>query len=180
MSDRVSQIILLCEDDLQEQLVRFYLEQCRVSTRRQHLRILNASRLVHGGNVGWVRSTFPSELTACRKRHSAKASTLLIVVADADSFTVAERRGHFQAESPFGAHDPVVSVIPRRHIETWIWGACGKAVNETENYKHPTPTKSEVRRASFLVYALAHDANEPRDGCVPSLLESIPDWQRIG
>jgi hypothetical protein len=94
VSDRVSETILLCEDDPQEQMVRQYLKRCGARTQEPSLRVRNASNEVHGGNVGWVLREFPYELKVCRKRHATNAKTQLIVVIDADEKSVAERRGH--------------------------------------------------------------------------------------
>ena len=116
MADRVSEMVLLCEDDPQQQLVRRYLEKCGLRTSAPTLRIKNASREVHGGNVGWVLTQFPKEMEACRKRHATFAKTILIVIVDADEKAVAERR----AQLPTAPSDPIVALIPKRHIETWI------------------------------------------------------------
>ena len=120
MSDRVSRTILLCEDDPHAQLVRSYMERCGLQTREPYLHPRIASREVHGGNVNWVLREFSKELHACRQRHLAHANTLLIVVVDADDLEVTDRRGQLRAESPMSEIDPVVVLIPKRHVETWI------------------------------------------------------------
>ena len=183
MANRASQTILLCEDDPQERLVRTYLKACGLDTVPPSFVPRNASREVHGGNVDWVRREFPKELRACRHRHAAKAETLLIVVVDADKFEVGERRGHLladPADSPVASKDPLVILIPRRHIETWIRAATGKKVNETDDYKNPEPAKSEIRAAARTIYDWARDQPKPGPTCVPSLHTSFPEWRRVG
>ena len=180
MSDRVSQTILLCEDDLQEQLVRNYLKECGLNTNPPYLLPRNASREVHGGNVTWVIHEFAKEMHACRQRHAAKANTLLIVVVDADHLTLAERRSQFIADPPLTSSDPLVVLIPRRHIETWIRSALGESVNETDSYKHPEPKRADVRAAAKEIYGWARNNPSPPTTCAPSLVSALTEWQKIG
>jgi hypothetical protein len=180
MSDRVSETILLCEDDLQEQLVRYYMQKCKLNTDKPFLRPLNASRQVQGGNVTWVLREFPEQLRACRKRHAATAKTLLIVVVDADDFEVADRQGHLKADPQVSPTDPLVVLIPRRHIETWIRAALNQPVTEEDDCKKPRPKKSEVRAAAATIYGWAHNTPQPGPTCVPSLHSAFPDWRHIG
>jgi hypothetical protein len=176
VSDRVSQTVLLCEDDPQEQLVRAYLKKCDLPTEPPQFLAKNASRLVHGGNVDWVLQTFPGELEACRKRHVSHANTRLIAVVDADEFTVAQRRGHFVASDT----DPTVILIPKRHIETWIRAALGQAVNEVDSYKKPEPKKAEIRTAANQIHGWARDNPNAGTTCVDSLRQALSHWRRIG
>lgn len=181
MGKRMSQVILLCEDDPQERLVRCYLEQCGFNTAAPYLRPINASRMVHGGNVQWVLREFPNQLQAWRKRHAAFANTLLIVVADADEFAVKDRERQFwEVPMESNTDDPLVILIPRRHVETWIRSALGDAVNETDGYKTPKPRKSEIRLAAQRIHAWCHSQEEPVPGCVQSLRAALPLWRRIG
>jgi hypothetical protein len=177
---RRSQTILLCEDDPQERLVRSYLKECGLNTEPPYLLPRNASREVHGGNVGWVIREFSKELQACRQRHATQANTLLIVVADADDITVIERRGHLVADPPVAANDPLVILIPRRHVETWIRAATRHKVTETDDCKNPEPRKSDVREAAAAIHGWARNAPTPGPTCVPSLLDALPAWRTIG
>lgn len=180
MSSRVSGIILLCEDDPQEQLVRAYTKKCGLNTDRPYFTPCNASRAVHGGNVGWVIQEFPRQLHACRQRQ-ARAKTLLIVVADADDFTVEQRREHFiGAAVNIQTGDPLVLLIPRRHIETWIHNALGHTVDESSSYKHPEPAKIEIRAAAQRIYEWSRQSPQTGSSCVESLLIALPEWRKIG
>ncbi len=176
MSDRVSEMVLLCEDDPQEQIVRRYLERCRLRTSAPTLRVRNASREVHGGNVGWVLREFPKEMEACRKRHVAHAKTLLIVVVDADQSTVADRRAQMQTK----ADDPVVALIPKRHIETWIRSGLGQAVNEIDSYKNPAPERDHIRAAADQIHGWARGNPAPGATCVDSLRAALPGFRTLG
>lgn len=183
MSDRVSMTVLLCEDDPQEQLVRSYLTRCGQSTQPPMFRTRNASREVHGGNVDRVINEFPKELLACRRRHSVRANTRLIVVADADNHSPAQRKQHFQKDSQGNEQmlggDPVMLLIPKRHVEAWIRAALGTMVNEDGDYKNPEPTRSEIRQAADQIYEWARDNAEPGPTCPESLRAALPEWRKI-
>ena len=139
------------------------------------LRVVNASREVHGGNVGWVLKQFPRELEACRRRHAAFAKTVLTVVVDADEKAVAERR----AELPTNPGDPIVVLIPKRHIETWIRSGLGAQVNEIDSYKSPTPSKSDVRVAAVRIHEWAHGHSTAGPGCVESLRLAFEEFRKL-
>jgi hypothetical protein len=176
MGDRVSEMVLLCEDDPQEQIVRRYLGRCGLRTMAPTLRVRNASREVYGGNVDWVLKEFPKEVAACRRRHAAHAKTLLIVVVDADEGRVVDRR----AELPTNAGDPVVALIPKRHIETWIRSALGQAANESDSYKNPPPAKADIRAAADQIHGWARNNPAPGATCVDSLRTSLPEFRLLG
>jgi hypothetical protein len=89
VSDRVSQIVLLCEDDEHRRLALAYMKRCGINVGRV-VREEVASTKQRGGNDAWVLREFPAQLHACRQRHK-KAKTRLVVLIDADDFTVAER-----------------------------------------------------------------------------------------
>jgi hypothetical protein len=175
MSDRISQYILLCEDDAHSKLVRAYFRKCGISDRLVVDRV--ASRLAQGGNIGWVLREFDRQLLACRQR---QAQTLLIVVIDADDHTVEERRRELNQRSEFRDNDPLVILIPRRHIETWIRSALNEAVNEDDDYKRPAVTKDEFRNAAGQIHGWARNQPEPGPTCIPSLRSALPAWRQIG
>ena len=113
-------------------------------------------------------------------RHATHAKTLLIVVADADNFSVDERRSHFKSDPPVSTADPIVVLVPKRHIETWIRNALGQSVNQTDEYKKPELKKEEFRLAAKQIYDWARDTPAPGPTVVPSLLQSLPEWRKIG
>jgi len=176
VSDRVSEMVLLCEDDPQEQMVRRYLDRCGFRTQEPTLRVRNASRAVHGGNVGWVLREFPKEMQVCRKRHAVHARTLLIVVVDADENSVVERRSQLETN----AGDPMVALIPKRHIETWVRSALGEAVNEIDSYKKPAAKKADIKTAAAQIHGWARNNPAPGTTCVDSLRSSLPVFLTLG
>lgn len=180
MSDRVSRIILLCEDDVHERLVRCYLKECGLKTEPPYFLPRNASREVHGGNDKWVLGEFAKELNACRRRHLTHSKTLLIVIVDADDYSLPDRLSQFVAEPAVSATDPLVFLVPKRHGETWIRAALGHAVNESQDCKNPEPKKSEFREAARVIHGWARDNPEPGPTCVPTLHYALPTWRKIG
>jgi hypothetical protein len=185
VSDRVSQTILLCEDRLQASLVRSYTERCGLNTKEPCFLPIIASERVRGGNVAWVLREFPRQLDACRKRQT-RANTLLILVADANGRGVDERyhdldRALAGAElGPIVSSDPLVVLIPKRHIETWIRATTRKPTNETDDYKSDEVGRAEVRGAAQIIHGWAHDSPSPDDDCIPSLRKAFPEWRKIG
>lgn len=178
VSDRISQYILLCEDKAHSRLLHAYFRKCGILDRQ--IVDLVASRMIQGGNVKWVLDRFERELHACRQRNHHVAKTLLIVVIDADDHTVEDRRRELYQRSELRNNDPVVVLIPKRHIETWIRAALNGAVNELDDYKRPAVTKDEFRNAAGQIHGWARNQPEPGPMCIPSLRVALPDWRRIG
>jgi hypothetical protein len=162
------------------------MKQCGLKSQSPYLRERIASREIHGGNVHWVIREFPRELIACRRRHQGFADTLLILVADADDFEVEARRQHLEKSledaqlDPMAPDDPLVLLIPRRNIETWIHSALGEGVNETDDYKRSKHARDEIRAAARVIHQWARAGAQPAKLCVQSLRDALPSWRRIG
>lgn len=191
MTAHPSQVILLCEDDAHAQVVRSYMKKCGFNTERCLVEKI-ASRMVHGGGLKWVREVFAHELTACRQRHQAFSKTLLVVVADADKdkdvnqqgLEVDNRRREFGNEIAFTPADPLVLLIPRRNIETWIHFALlpDEPIDETVDYKVARKLdKADYRTAGRQIHEWAHSQTQQLPANMPpSLVSGLGDWKRIG
>jgi hypothetical protein len=184
MSDRASQIILLCEDEVQQRLATQYMRKCGIDTERR-VRPLVASQKQVGGNDAWVLNEFSKQLEACRRRHR-KAETLLVVFIDADKLSVAERRHQLfeRAKSAqlndISANDPLALLIPKRNVETWIQALLGQTVDEVTDYKTwKKPTREEFRKAAETLYLWIRPNAKPGQTSVPSLATALPDWKNI-
>jgi hypothetical protein len=185
MSDRVSQTILLCEDEAQERMTKAYLKRCGLPHQSPYVKALVASRQQQGGNDAWVLNQFPRQLHACRQRQK-KAKTLLIVLIDADNHAVGDRRRQLLDRvtsaglEEYGANEPAVLLIPKRHIETWIRALLGKTVTETEDCKSWNKLEREtLRQAAEVLFAWSRPNATPGSTCVPSLEAALPEWKRI-
>lgn len=182
MSNRVSNVILLCEDDEHARLLRAFLRICgHVANIRSRV----ASREKHGGNVGWVLDHYAEELRACRQRN-ARAKTLLVVMVDADDSAVDERhrelakRAEAAGLGKLQKDEPVVVLVAKRHVETWIRVACGDSVSEEEDctFNRP-PTQQQFRNAAQAIYDRSRPNAARQQPTVPSLDEALPHWRRI-
>jgi hypothetical protein len=151
MMSRASQIILLCEDQLQEVVIRRFLKN-KGATHRS-IRTIPYYRGVGSGEQ-FVREEYPNQIKAFRQRH---AQTLLIVVIDADTHSVTERNRQLddaceeRGERPRTANEAVVYFVPKRHIETWLAYLDGQDVNETDSYKTGYAFSGRERKAKPLV-----------------------------
>jgi hypothetical protein len=186
MSDRVSQTILLCEDEVHERLTKAYLKRCKLPYQAPQVKALVASRQQKGGNDSWVLHEFPKQLHACRQRQK-KAKTLLIVLIDADNYSVEERQRQLmnrltlEGYEVLGNDDPVALLIPKRHIETWIRALLGENVTEEQECKaRQDTTREEIRGAVEALFDWSRANAIPGPSCVPSLRTALPAWRAIG
>ena len=82
---RVSQVIVLAEDERQQRLIRSYLQQLNYTPHDVRLESLPSGR---GSGEAWVRSRYAPDVKAYRAR-AARAQTSLVVAIDADTGDVA-------------------------------------------------------------------------------------------
>lgn len=186
MSSRVSQAVLVCEDQEHQRLVLAFLKQCGVRSPSRILTSKVASQLMEGGNVGWVMDEFPNELRAFRKRQQTKAETLLIVMVDADKGSVEDRLKEFKEHAeqagqvPVGSKESVALLVPKRHVETWIRALLNETVTEDDDCKtRMHASKEELRQAAQRLYEWSRPNAVPGPSCVPSLSAALPIWQMI-
>lgn len=110
-------IILLCEDDAQEQFIVKCLERFGATNLKHRLVRINASREIHGGNVGFVEERAVPETIAWEAKNR-RTRTLLVIAADADATCSREQRRNRLPRIYNSAL--FVVIIPKRNIETWI------------------------------------------------------------
>lgn len=186
MSDRVSQTIVLCEDEAHQRLTKAFLKGCNLASDSPMVKWLVASQQQQGGNDAWVLDRFPKELRACRQRNK-KAKSLLVVLIDADNYSVEERRSQLDERAKASDlaesmnDDPVIVLIPKRHVETWIRVLLGETVTETEDCKSwKPPERDSYRKAAHTLYEWSRPNAKPSPTCVDSLRKALPQWHRIG
>jgi hypothetical protein len=152
MSDRVSETILLCEDDEHERLTKAYLKKCGQRSKAPTVRSIVANE--QGGNDAWVLNRFPKELHACRQRLKRTGKTRLIVLIDADKYSAEDRRRQLLERATaaglaeLAPNEPVALLIPKRNIEK--------------------------------LYEWSRPNAIPGSSCVPSLAAALADWRKIG
>lgn len=185
---RASDIIILCEDRLQEVFVRRFLKQGR-GIRQPPIRPVPYP---HGGSGGagekHVRDNYPNQLKAYRDR-SAKAKTILIVVLDADVDTVQVHHNELEAAcqqarpaiSARQANEAVIHVIPKWHIETRLAYLDDVRVSEDRQYKPDYAFKGCESSCHPLVDKLAAACKNGQRLTNPpdSLVQACREFDRI-
>lgn len=189
MSNRVSETILLCEDQRQERLARAFLEKCGRETKAPQLRSIVASRTFQGGNDKWVLRELPKQLNECRLRSKNKAQTQFIVMIDADNQTVEERRRQLNERLTEAGHAPIdltdqvsVVLIPRRHIETWLVCLLGENATEEEDCKKriKDPAREDFRKAGETLHEWSRANALTAATCVESLRVAFSECRKLG
>lgn len=183
MPKRISNKIVLVEDLEQQALVRRYLERCGHGAGLRLVRL--PAKGPGGSGEQYVRSQYPLQVQACRSSLGRRKSALLTVVIDADLETTQYRSQQLSNAlvamnmEPRDNREPIVVLIPKRHIESWIRALQGKPVNEHDSYKDPAPTPKEILQAAVTLYAWTRPNAGPGPTSPPSLTDSIPEWQKI-
>ena len=169
--------MLLCEDQQTDSFVRRFLARRNFRNHDIHTLPLPLGRL---SGEQWVRTRFPKELKAVRRRERA----FLIVIIDADAFTTDERRDQLnrscreQEILERRPGDPVIIAVPRRNIETWFAYLDGNAVDETTQY--PSLSRpSDCRRHARELYRMCHEDQQLRKPIPPSLVEACGEYRRL-
>lgn len=171
-------ITLLCEDSQTDSFVRRFLK--RRNFRGRDIRTLPLPEGRRSGEQ-WVRESYPAELRAIRGRQGA----WLIVVTDADDRSTNDRRGRLEAacrEQNVPARtgeDPVILIVPRRNIETWLaYLDAGNPVDEDKTYPRLKRERDCDRHAGTL-FSMCHRAQQLGAAAPPSLREACEEYSRL-
>lgn len=170
-------ITVLCEDLQTDVFVRRFLKH-----RNFRSRDIRTLPLPGGRQSGeqWVRERYPEELKAIRRRQGA----YLLVVTDADTHSTAVRRGQLDAacdekETPRrDDDDPVLVIVPRRNIETWLAYLGGTTVDEDTTYRKLKCESDCVTHANVL-YRMCHETQRLDEDAPPSLRESCEEYRKL-
>lgn len=183
---RASEIIVLCEDHLQEVFVRRFLKR-GWHIKEPPIRVIRCSRGGSGGaGEKHVRDNYPKELKAFRTR---RVGTILIVVMDADAGTVSEHHRELEktcssTQPPICVRQPkeaVVHVISKWHIETWLAYLDGVSVTEDQQYKSNYAFRRCEAKCHPLVDKLATACKngEQLPKMPDSLVQACKEFERI-
>lgn len=132
---KVSQVIVLVEDQSQKMLIYRYLIGTGLKAHAVRIELSPSGK---GSAENWVRKRFPQEASVYRNRH---AQTALIVAIDADTLTVQARLGQLdQALKDSGMPavldgEQIARLVPKRNVETWILCLNRQPVDEVSDYK---------------------------------------------
>lgn len=159
---KASQIIVLCEDKAHDVFVRRFL---RTGWRIKQ-RMIRVPPYPNGLGSGkqFVRDNVAKEVKAYRSR---QASTVLIIVIDADEKEVANIQDSFDKEiedhtkkKGRGEKEQIAYVIPKWHIQTWLAYLDGQDVDETDKTKYKNAFGAKSRRDTKKVHQLVDDLAE--------------------
>lgn len=165
-------IVLACEDAQQSSFVSECLKKLGAKKLKRDLYPWIAAREEPNGNVDSVIKHVTDVEFPAWKSRCPSCTTLLVVVADADTKSIPARMDCFppRGDSPWG--NLYVIVVPKRNIETWVVLSNGTEVDETTDYKNSRTTASDVAKnaASRLLDWFLH-AN-----LLPLSLSDNPVW----
>ncbi len=168
MSNRVSQFIIICEDKLQEVVAcRFLKKGWNINQRLIRTEICTA-----GSGEKHVRDKYANELIALRAR---SGKTALVVVIDADKGSVKDHNNELNAAAiknnikPRSDTEPVVHIIPKRHIETWLAWLNSVEMDENTSYKPKYEYKNCESETHVFIDRLADNCKQNKE------LENPPD-----
>ena len=185
MPERIANKIILAEDAEQQNLVRRYLERCGHAAP---FRLLPPTKGPDGSGEKYVRAQYSKEVHACRSALGRRASALLVVIVDADTETTRWRAAQLSDALRAAGMDerledePIVVLIPKRHVETWIRALLGNQVDEVTDYtKAPylTPVPNDIKNAADELHQWTRPGTDPGPTSPASLTASIPEWRKI-
>ena len=136
MTGRVTQVVLLCEDNQHEAFARRFLGKLGVSPRS--IRVVKSPK-GRGSAEHWVKLQYAQEVRHLRAgRHIIGRA--LVVLIDEDTASTQSRQSALatsleQAGFPPRAHDEqIIHAVPARNIETWLAYLDGQTVDEQTAY----------------------------------------------
>lgn len=137
MTDRYTQVVVLCEDLMHFNFVRRYLIRSGIESRRIRGNVARSGR---GAATQHVIESYPAEVQAIRSRPHIRVG--LLTVIDADNCSVEDRLRQLQQAiernglTDRGKNDRIGLLAPKRNIETWIFHLLGNEVDEEKDYKN--------------------------------------------
>jgi hypothetical protein len=173
------QIVILCEDIQQEVFARHFLLR-----RGFHDKKITINRNITGKGSGeqYVRTHYAQQVKDYRSK-STYLSRCLVVVIDADKYTIQERLKQLEAALEDDglpkrqANEKIAIFVPKRNIETWIHYLKGKAVDEETAYPKLSRQGDCKRDIDQLVKKIC-PAGLPEDA-PPSLHAACQELLRI-
>ena len=105
---------------------------------------------------------------------------------DADTLSVEDRKQQFERSlreknaPPRRLSEPILNLIPKRNVETWILCLNSLAVDEVTNYRHDPQVDAEaIKRAAFALFSWTRPNFLLPDGCTPSLQACHSEFRRV-
>ena len=163
--------VLLAEDLSHARFVREFLKKIKGDFVEEHPSRISPSGI--GSGEQFVRVNFPMEVNVFRSRNY-QPKLGLVVVTDADRMEVDQRVSQLnnslsqQQLHPIQKDEPVLLVIPKWCIETWVFFLKAGAADES---KECQKYKNQVEQRDYRIAArrFAEAFRSPPDDWLPSL-----------
>jgi hypothetical protein len=133
-----------------------------------------------------VRENFPQQVAICRATIGRRTKCLLVVITDADRETFHEReqtlhrRLDADRQNPLTDDEPVIILVPKWQIETWVKCLIGQTLEEEDKTSDQPPVTSEqLNEAVEILYRWTRPHARIPDHCLPSLRAALPRLQRL-
>ena len=172
---------MLAEDKRHQNFAWHFLKGLGYSAHQVRNEPLPAGR---GSGEQAVRKWYVTSVRALRDRVS-RAATALVVVIDADKFTVDDRQRALAEElrqqslPAREASERIAHFVPKRHIETWVLCLRGdQSVSEDRDCKFDVKD-ADVKPAAEAFYTCVRSVDCPPAHFVPSLCAGLVEARRI-
>jgi hypothetical protein len=171
-------IVLLCEDKQLSAFSRRFLKNRGIKL----VEIPRPPETSGGSRKQWVTNQYPQQLKAIRQRSGA----VLIVCTDADELAV-ERRIEDLNEAckkadiePRKDNDPVVMVVPKWNIETWLSYLRGESFDEDvkENRRY-TGYEKECKEQVQKLVDMCYNKQALQEPVPPSLKAACNEYKKV-
>ena len=176
-----ARVVVLAEDSRHQQFVRRVLNRLGYQTQEIRFLPLPAGK---GSGEQYVRNKYAAEVIEHRRR-AARAEKAFVVIIDADNRSVAQRQEQFAAELTAAARLPrhdferICHLIPKRHVETWIFCLNGESVDETASYRTRQINPTDVNSAALAFFEWSRPGATPPSQCLPSLAGAFSEIRRL-
>lgn len=173
-------VVLLCEDKQLSVFARRFLKNRGYSDNV--FEIPRPPEAEVGSRKQWVTRQYPEQLKYVRKRSGA----VLVVCTDADELTVDRRLEELDEACkqsnlpPRTADDPVVMIIPKWNIETWLAYLRGESFDE--NRKENRRYRNEESRCQTQIQRLVtmcYEEQKLQEPAPPSLECACREYRKL-
>ena len=174
-------VVLLCEDKQLAVFSREFLKKRRIKfdeVKRPFAR-------EGGSRKQWISQEYPRQLKAIRQ----KSGAVLIVCTDADEQTVEQRIAALDEACKKADielrkdHEPVVMVVPKWNIETWLSYLKGESFDEdnkdnrpsSRNTGHEKDCKVQVKK----LFDMCYKNQALQEPAPPSLKAACNEYRKV-
>lgn len=183
---RGAEIVLLCEDQQTSAFVGRLLND--LGYDRRAIRVEKAPSARNGEQ--FVRENYPKWVRFFRSRGATKA---LVAVVDADPKNTVARRHQQLAgllkeagQDPRGDAEPIVELVPKRNIETWIHAldpllapSLARPLDEVKQYAKLDYESDCAAAASELARCVATEVRPAAAAAILSLDDGLNELRRL-